>query len=96
MFGSENMAFLHFPQHVPHHFQHTFLHFPCIFAIFWFLDNDYSIPPTAEDDPPFGTNAPIHYHVHHQPILHDPSQVLADTQSCQMYSTSLQSRNSLL
>ena len=48
MFGSENMAFLQFPQHVPHHFQHAFLRFPCIFAIFWFLDDDYGILPTAE------------------------------------------------
>ena len=48
MFGSENMAFLHFPQDVPHHSQHAFLCFPCIFAIFWFLDNDYGIPPTAK------------------------------------------------
>jgi len=48
MFGSKNMAFLQFPQHVPHNSQHTFLCFLYIFAIFQFLDDDYGIPPTAE------------------------------------------------
>src|SRR6267154_5921534 len=48
MFGSENMAFLHFLQDISRHSQHTFLCFPCIFAIFWFLDDDYGIPPTAK------------------------------------------------
>jgi len=48
MFGSENMAFLQFPQDVPHCFQHTFLRFPHIFVIFWFLDDDYGILPTAK------------------------------------------------
>jgi len=77
MFGSKNMAFLQYSPDVPHHFQHTFLCFPYIFVIFQFLDNDYGILPTAEDDPPFCANTSIHYHVHHQPIIHDPSQVLA-------------------
>ena len=36
------------PVLLPNCFQHTFLRFPHIFVIFWFLDDDYGILPTAK------------------------------------------------